>query len=153
MKQYFIVRHDLNMRKGKIASQCAHASNAILLDDIKKHQFKWAIRCIYFYFFKKWIFNDDISKWLNGNFTKIVLQTKYKNSNPFIRDYTPEQTLDKMYETAKSLGVYCSIITDNGLTEFNDNKTKTVVCIGPINTKDKNKENVLTFLLNEFKLM
>lgn len=32
IKQVLVVRKDLNMRKGKMASQCAHASLKVFLD-------------------------------------------------------------------------------------------------------------------------
>ena len=32
IKQIIVVRKDLNMRKGKIASQCAHASMKVFFD-------------------------------------------------------------------------------------------------------------------------
>ena len=68
-KQYIILRTDLNMRKGKMVAMGAHASNKIILDDIVKHPLKWCLRIIWFKMFMKWIFHDDISKWLNASFT------------------------------------------------------------------------------------
>ena len=38
VKQIIVVRKDLNMRKGKIAAQAAHASMAVLLDSMRKSE-------------------------------------------------------------------------------------------------------------------
>jgi PTH2 family peptidyl-tRNA hydrolase len=52
MKQVIIVRTDLNMRKGKVAAQVAHASTMILYNHFG---------------------SDKITKWLEDNYKKIVV--------------------------------------------------------------------------------
>lgn len=112
-KQVLVVRKDLNMRKGKIAAQCAHASMKVLLD--KANIFCNEIN----------IDIDDVTfEWLNGIFTKVCV---YVNS---------EEELVEVYEKAKQKGLNCALIEDSGLTEFGGVKTKTVVGVGPAYPED-----------------
>ncbi|MBP7540114.1 MAG: hypothetical protein KA802_09190 [Saprospiraceae bacterium] len=107
------------MRKGKIASQAAHASMAVLLDLMKKERLctisdrekhVWTLE------FQGY---DALDMWLNGAFTKICV---YVNS---------EKELKDLYEQAKFLKLPCSIIEDSGKTEFNNVPTFTAMAIGP----------------------
>ena len=52
MKQVIVVRKDLNMRKGKIAAQCCHASLGVTLANLQ---------------------HPDVKEWLSGAFTKICV--------------------------------------------------------------------------------
>jgi PTH2 family peptidyl-tRNA hydrolase len=61
--------------------------------------------------------NSILDNWLNGIFTKICVSVD------------SEQELLNIYETAKAKNMFCSIIEDNGLTEFNDKKTFTCCAI------------------------
>ena len=113
VKQVIIVRKDLNMRKGKIGAQCAHASNAILLDELKKIKS-----------FDNLSEDDTLYMWLNNSFIKIVLQVEN------------EEEMLKIYNQVKNDNIRCSLITDKGLTEFNNIPTNTCIAIGPdYNTK------------------
>lgn len=119
-KQIIVVRKDLNMRKGKIASQAAHASMAVILNNGK--YYFWCDEdnnevCNEFILDLKG--KDVLSRWLKGSFTKICV---YVNS---------EEELVSVYEQAKAAGLLCSMIEDNGATEFNGVKTKTCCAIGP----------------------
>lgn len=145
MKQYLIVRGDLKMKSGKVASQCCHSSNKIILDNLIKHPIKWITRIIGYKIFKKWIRKDTISDWLNGSFTKIVLKipSDYKKQ---------DNILDYLYDFSLKRGHLVSLITDNGKTVFNGIKTKTVLCIGPFDTKDPKNED-LNYILKGFKLL
>lgn len=60
-----------------------------------------------------------IEHWLKNSFRKIVC---YVNS---------EEELITLHEKALSSGLISHLIEDNGATEFNGVKTKTVVAIGP----------------------
>ena len=60
MKQIILVRHELNMRKGKIVAQACHGSNAILLNEFTKYPFRWSIYFIVKKYYK-WIGKDSIS--------------------------------------------------------------------------------------------
>lgn len=102
IKQVIVIRKDLNMRKGKMIAQGAHASMAAILymeGVVKK--------------------DECVSEWLKGLFTKIVV---YVNS---------EEELTNLYATAYRKGLNCSRILDAGLTEFNGVPTLTAVAVGP----------------------
>ena len=111
LKQVIIVNRALNMRKGKIAAQCAHASLKIFLDRRTATMGDGTI----------WIkATDQMLKWIDdGRYAKICVSVD------------SEQELLDVYAKAKDAGIVCSLITDAGLTEFNGVPTKTVVAIGP----------------------
>jgi PTH2 family peptidyl-tRNA hydrolase len=118
-KQVIIIRKDLNMRKGKIAAQAAHASLKALIDisvlkyDNEKQETYWVIGGSN---------NSPLGKWLFGSYKKVCL---YVNS---------EKELEELYKKAMLANLPCSLIIDNGLTEFNGVHTKTAVAIGPENS-------------------
>lgn len=116
IKQVIVVRKNLGMRKGKIASQVAHASMGVLLQDSLTHESD----VIGQYSLTIPILSPDMKEWLDGAFTKIVL---YVNTN------------EEFYELMEKLDNQTSLayykITDNGATEFNGVKTDTCVAIGP----------------------
>ena len=74
IKQIIIIRKDLNMRKGKMIAQGAHASLAVILNmmkekrlhDIPHGQGVYERRMIYYE-------GSAIEEWLNNSFTKICL--------------------------------------------------------------------------------
>jgi PTH2 family peptidyl-tRNA hydrolase len=114
-KQVIVIRKDLNMRKGKIAAQSAHASMAAVLKESEKiieNDYSRVINISY-------NIASPLGQWLEGRFTKVCVSVD------------SEQELIDIYEQAKSAGLLCSIITDAGLTEFNGVPTKTAVAIGP----------------------
>lgn len=129
-KQVIIIRKDLNMRKGKMCSQSAHASMACILNLMQKanisnsdnHNFQE-----YISYSLKFHKDSILDNWINGIFTKICVSV---NS---------EQELEDLYNKAKELGLPCSIITDSGLTEFNGVPTKTAVAIGPAESNEINQ--------------
>lgn len=108
IKQVLVVRKDLNMRKGKMAAQAAHASMKVLLDAGNVENDRLIIPL-----------TNDIKDWLLGAFTKVCVSV---NS---------EQELIDIYDHAKAAGLNCSIIKDSGLTEFNNVPTLTAVAVGP----------------------
>lgn len=105
MKQVIILRKDLNMRKGKMAAQAAHASCVVVrqefdnftMDHGRYHEFR---------------------KWLDGEQTKIVVGVD------------SEEELFEIHSRAKEAGLPCSLILDAGHTEF-DQPTYTAVALGP----------------------
>jgi PTH2 family peptidyl-tRNA hydrolase len=117
-KQVIVVRKDLNMRKGKIASQCCHASMAFLT----KH-LDWGSSGDGFVFHTTNYINTErcmeIKHWLENSFKKIVC---YVNS---------EEELVELHQKALDAGLVSHLIEDNGATEFNGVKTKTAIAIGP----------------------
>lgn len=116
VKQVLVVRKDLNMRKGKIASQCAHASMKVFFDLMeyegkekgRKHLERYSLSI-----------TPEMKRWVDGAFTKIVV---YVNS---------EKELVDLSILASFHGIPYAMITDNGLTEFGGVPTKTVLAIGP----------------------
>jgi len=118
MKQVIVVRKDLNMRKGKIAAQVAHASMKVLLDKMivsREERFsdvlvKRTLRNL------EW---QPIEQWLGGLFTKVVVGV----------DSLEE--LVNIEKRAALLGCPTAIITDAGLTEFKGVPTVTCVALGP----------------------
>jgi len=113
-KQIIILRKDLNMRKGKMVAQGAHASMAAILnlgystDDDRGNE----------YFVVQYQ-NEDFKKWITGNFKKICVGCD------------TEVELIQLYNDACELKLPCSLIVDSGLTEFKGIPTKTAVAIGP----------------------
>ena len=108
VKQVIVVRKDLNMRKGKIGAQSAHASMKVFFDIAKVKNNVMEVPL-----------NDEMLEWFNGIFTKIVVYVE------------SEEELLSVYDEAKKAGLPCSLIKDNGLTEFNGVHTYTCVGIGP----------------------
>lgn len=130
-KQVIIIRKDLNMRKGKMAAQAAHASMKVLLDlmtEYKDYKYRGKKQEIYDKGLKLSLTNKpEIEDWLNGSFTKVCVSV---NS---------EEELIDIYQQALNKKLPCSIITDAGLTEFNGVPTLTAVAIGPHISEEINK--------------
>jgi len=101
------VRKDLNMRKGKIAAQTAHASMSFLV----KGNLAGAV------LHKE--LTEVEAAWLSGSFTKIVV---YVNS---------EAELLARIQAGEAAGVTVHPTHDNGLTEFHGVKTLTCAAFGP----------------------
>lgn len=123
VKQVIVMRHDLNMRKGKYAAQASHASMAFLSRRIQAGLQK-----------KSWELKRGISvirnilgikppeeEWLTGSFAKVVCKVD------------SEEELLKIFESAKKAGLEVHLITDSGRTEFGGVPTRTCLAIGPDN--------------------
>lgn len=128
IKQNIIVRKDLNMRKGKMIAQGAHASMKVISDIMVYYvdtiPFDLGGGASTVKVKSKGLKLDTDGKeyildWLQGNFKKIALGA--------------ESLDDLMWAAneAKSKGIPVSIIEDEGLTEFNGRKTITSIAIGP----------------------
>jgi PTH2 family peptidyl-tRNA hydrolase len=113
-KQVIVVRKDLNMRKGKIAAQAAHASMAVLLN-----YGSYAAADGLVSEFRLDLTKPALNQWLSGAFTKVCVSV---NS---------EQELLELCEKAQGLGFMHALITDSGKTEFNGVPTKTCAAFGP----------------------
>jgi len=107
-KQVIVLRKDLNMRKGKLVAQGAHASMGAILGLCKQDGNQLILTM-----------DDRVRPWLTGRFKKICV---YVNS---------EQELLAIHNQAKTAGLVCSLIQDAGLTEFGGVKTYTAVAVGP----------------------
>lgn len=116
-KQVIVVRTDLNMRKGKMIAQGAHAAMKSVLDSGVFAEGKFTLN----------LPNDQpISDWLAGKFTKITCKGE---SEAHIKD---------LYAKAQALRIPCSLILDAGLTEFQE-PTYTCIAIGPAWSEDVDK--------------
>ena len=102
------MRKDLNMRKGKMIAQGAHASLKVFLDrgalDGGRYTFE---------------VTDAMAAWLGGRFTKVCVSVD------------SEAALDEVAEAARAAGLPCAVIVDAGQTEFHGVPTKTCLAIGP----------------------
>ena len=107
-KQVIVLRKDLNMRKGKLVAQGAHASMGAILSLCKQDGNKLVLEM-----------DERVEPWLTGRFKKICV---YVNS---------EQELLDIHTKAQENGMVCSIIKDAGLTEFGGVPTLTAVAVGP----------------------
>ena len=112
IKQVIVLRKDLNMRKGKMIVQGAHASlDAVLgLATVMNDQLVL-------------ITDARIALWMKRGFAKICV---WVNS---------EHELLAIFEKAEAAGLPTSLVQDAGLTEFNGVATYTAVAVGPENSK------------------
>lgn len=109
IKQVIVVRKDLNMRKGKMCAQVAHASMKFLVDNNEAER------------------PTDLhvqlsppeAAWLSGSFTKVVVSV---DSEDELRDLVLK---------AQLAGVEVNPIIDSGKTEFNGVPTLTCAAFGP----------------------
>ena len=120
VKQVIVVRKDLNMRKGKLAAQVAHASMKVFFDKLTIYSDYAIIKDI----------TKPMLEWMNyGPFTKIVVGV---NS---------EEELLEIKKKAKEANIPNALIKDNGLTEFHGIPTNTCIAIGP---DEEEKINAIT---------
>ncbi len=107
-KQVIVIRKDLNMRKGKMVAQGAHASMGAILQLCRQDGDDLILKM-----------DDRVKPWLTGRFKKICVSVD------------SEAELVEIYNRAKLAGLVCSLIEDAGLTEFGGQKTLTAAAIGP----------------------
>lgn len=117
IKQVIVMRTDLNMRKGKMIAQGAHAAMMFLTKGLRLTE----------------PYRDDVDRdyslmltpeetaWVKGNFKKICLQID------------SEERLLALHKAAQDAGLKVNICTDSGLTEFGGVPTHTCIAIGPDN--------------------
>ena len=123
VKQVIVVRKDLNMRKGKIAAQVAHASMKVLLDRMAVNYYHYeqadGTQCGS----EEWVLNigcdSPMYQWLTGAFTKIVLYVE------------SEDAITALANRCHFMAVPHAVITDAGRTEFHGEPTITCIAIGP----------------------
>jgi len=109
VKQVIVMRKDLNMRKGKMVAQGAHASLAVLLNCYASGSKEYRI------FIPK---NDPAQQWLEESFVKICVGVPNEDVLIFVHDH------------AKFRKIPCALIKDAGRTEFKE-PTYTCCAIGP----------------------
>jgi PTH2 family peptidyl-tRNA hydrolase len=96
VKQVILYRKDLNMRKGKIAAQVAHASLKVFFDRRLEEDSQ----------IMKVPLNPAMQEWVCGSFAKIVLSV------------ADEEDLLEAYRLANEAGLPVALIKDSGHTEF-----------------------------------
>jgi PTH2 family peptidyl-tRNA hydrolase len=109
-KQVIVMRKDLNMRKGKMIAQGAHASLRVILQagSANPERTDYTIRM-----------TEPMAAWMTGRFMKIAVSVD------------SEAALVEIVEKAKAAGVPVALITDAGMTEFHGVPTKTCCAVGP----------------------
>ena len=120
-KQIIIARRDLVLSPGKLAAQVSHASMAFL---------SWFIRdnADLDGHIDAWIDEDILHNWINGSFTKCVLQAK--NKNQLLKAKTMAE------ELGMKEGEDFFLIKDNCCTELEPEEVdengvgRTLTCIG-----------------------
>lgn len=112
-KQVIIVRKDLNMRKGKIAAQVAHASMKVILDLMRTSYNEYPTKTLFL------VDKSPITQWIEGKFTKICVSVD------------SEEELLEIQKKANEAGIINALITDCGATEFHGVPTNTCLAIGP----------------------
>jgi len=115
VKQVIVLRKDLNMRKGKMVAQGAHASMKAILDQgvFKEHTLDGIPNEFSLFM------SPEMEAWLQGRFTKICVSVD------------SEEELLAVYQKAEDADLVCSLIQDAGLTEFGGVPTYTAVAVGP----------------------
>lgn len=108
VKQVIVVIKSLQMRKGKIAAQVAHAAMKFICDDLDPSSGTVQRKL-----------TKVEKEWLNGAFAKVVV---YCDS---------EQELLDLVRDAKARGVTVKTIVDAGRTEFHGVPTLTCCAFGP----------------------
>lgn len=114
VKQVIVVRNDLEMKPGKLASQVAHASMAFLSNKIRQAMTGDSLSA-------GLEFSEPEAIWLKGKFTKIILQAE------------SEKQIQAISQQANEAGLHVVEIVDDGTTVFNGQPTLTCLGIGPDN--------------------
>lgn len=112
VKQIIVMRADLNMRKGKMVAQGAHASMGAILPYVSTCGPEYVEFDLHNH-------RGKVTEWLRGSFTKICVRVD------------SEDELMAVYENAMAADLIACLITDNGHTEFHGVPTKTCAAIGP----------------------
>ena len=113
-KQVILVRKDLKMRRGKEIAQSCHASLAAILNlGTFEHSYINGATELNI------PVAPQFQDWLEDKFAKICVTVQ------------SEEELLHYYSLAKAAKIPCSLILDEGLTEFGGIKTYTCAAIGP----------------------
>ncbi len=110
-KQVIVMRKDLNMRKGKMIAQGAHASMKVLLDRGVASEDASTFSMTMTPAMVSWI--------VTGRFAKVCVGVQ------------SEAELDDIVTRARAAGVPVALIVDSGKTEFHGVPTKTCCAVGP----------------------
>jgi PTH2 family peptidyl-tRNA hydrolase len=122
VKQVILIRKDLKMGKGKIASQASHACMSVFFKCLSKTKTPPKENTIEDLQYASYWSMPNLpyfEEYITGAFTKAVVSVD------------SEEELLKYYRMAMNDGIYASLIRDAGKTEFNNIPTNTAVAIGP----------------------
>lgn len=117
VKQLIIIRKDLQMKRGKLAAQAAHASLAAVLKVAEIDNDVISLDCNA---------HPALNAWLKGSFAKVALAVH------------SEGELEDCYRMAQENGFPCAYIVDSGVTAFNGIKTPTCLGVGPVESERLN---------------
>ena len=112
VKQVILVRTDLEMKPGKLASQVAHASMAFLSNKIRQAMTDDSQSV-------QLEFSEPENIWLRGKFTKIILAV------------SSEEELLSLHRQFEEKGITTALIVDDGTTVFGGEPTATCLGVGP----------------------
>jgi PTH2 family peptidyl-tRNA hydrolase len=110
IKQVIVMRTDLNMRKGKMITQGAHAAMMFLTKELARSSKESSAVPIW---------TAAQLEWMLGNFKKITV------------GIGSEAELLDIFEKAQQAKLDVHLCVDNGLTEFKGVPTRTCLAIGP----------------------
>lgn len=113
-----LIRKDLNMRKGKMAAQSAHAAMKLLLESLIKQDHV---------LFMNESIQNQLNQFLSRQDIKNSIKIEYVNSEEELEQVTKDMTPS-------------SIIVDHGRTEFHGQKTPTCAAFGLFDHIDLNYE-------------
>lgn len=122
VKEVLVCRTDLNMRKGKVGSQCSHAAMMFIAKQFRNgaavelatHQTNTGDVKTF-----ALSFTEEQLQWLKGQFTKIVVGV------------SSELELLQIIDAALAEGLTVNYVVDSGKTEFHGVPTLTCAAIGP----------------------
>jgi PTH2 family peptidyl-tRNA hydrolase len=118
IKQVIVVRKDLNMRKGKISAQVAHAAMKFLIDANESQRGDELHVAL----------SPEEAEWLfSGAFTKVVVSCD------------SEDELNDLILKAQLADIEVQPIVDSGRTEFHGVPTLTCAAFGPCNAEELDK--------------
>ncbi len=112
-KQVLVIRKDLDMDAGKLGAQTAHASHLALLGDFRPAEGVAPQETLTV------VLTGAAALWLQADFPKMTLEVH------------SEEELLAIHAQALAAGLPCGLVVDNGWTVFKNQKTPTVVAIGP----------------------
>lgn len=110
-----VVRHDLNMRRGKLAAQAGHGAEGVFTrrpEAVIRHlpdgTRELAVPL-----------SEDDYHWLMNDYKKVGVSVK------------SDAELVELHQQALAAGIRCTLVEDHGLTEFGGKRTRTVLALGP----------------------